>query len=108
MLGRAEEMVHMETKWPRRKTRQILETNTNTIRDCQNMCQEAIVIREYVDKISGASLFYCVTKEGLTLKIREGVLFLKDNKKTRKTVEYLLRLVYLCFREYTWVRKRDT
>lgn len=49
-------MVHIETQWPERKSRQIPETEANTIRECQNTCPEIIVVRQYVDKILEAEL----------------------------------------------------
>lgn len=49
MLWRAKKMVHMETQWPQRESRQIPETSRNIIRDCQNVCLKAIAIRQYID-----------------------------------------------------------
>lgn len=63
-------MVHIKIQWPQKRSRQIPESGINMIRECQNLCPEAIAVRQYVNKVPDAELPERVIQEGFKLRTR--------------------------------------
>lgn len=84
---RASEMVQLKIQLRGTEDRQIDETGKNMIRKCQRLCQECVVIRQYVERRPNAELFKWAINAGLKPRVKDEVLCFA--RKRRKKIDSL-------------------